>query len=124
VRDVKEENPWFEWNGNEKLQPIIEILPKRHTYDIFQNVSCKAISESKLTCNSNVSVITDEPVGQCQFTYIMKSTQDDDTAAYAEVENSIKAIQCWNTGLYGGTGSSPRAGCPCSGPRGDVAPFG
>jgi hypothetical protein len=53
VRVIKENNPWFEWNGTQQVQPIIEILPKRQTYDLFQNVSCRAISESKLTCNSN-----------------------------------------------------------------------
>jgi hypothetical protein len=31
---------------------------------------------------------------------------------------------CWNIGLHGGTGSSPLAGCPCSGPGGDVWPLG
>jgi hypothetical protein len=92
VRYVKQSNPWFAWNGTEKDQPIIEILPKRQDYDLFQNVSCKAISESKLTCNSNVSVITDGPVGQYQFKYILKSTQADDTAPYALVEYSIKSL--------------------------------
>jgi hypothetical protein len=73
VRHVKENVPWFAWDGTEKQQPLIEILPKRNNYDLFQNVSCKVISESKLTCNSNVSIITDGPVGQYQFKYIMKS---------------------------------------------------
>lgn len=93
VRFVKEVNPWFEWNGIEKQQPIIEVLPKRHTYDCFQNVSCHAISEAKFTCNSNLSIITDGPVGMYQFKYIMKSTQDDDTAEYSLVESSIKSLQ-------------------------------
>ena len=92
IRYVKEDNVWFQWNGVEKQQPIIEVLPKRHSYDLFQNVSCKAISESKFTCNSNVSIITDGPVGQYQFKYQMKSTQDDDTAAYSLVEHSIKSL--------------------------------
>jgi hypothetical protein len=28
IRVLKEDNKWFEWNGNEKLQPIVEVLPK------------------------------------------------------------------------------------------------
>ena len=93
VRFVKETNPWFEWNGTEKEQPIIEVLPKRQKYDCFQNVSCRAISEAKFTCNSNVSVITDGPVGVYQVKYSTKDTQDDDTAAYAAVEHSIKSME-------------------------------
>ena len=86
VRFVKDDNKWIEWDGTEKHQPIIEVLPKRYTYDLFQNVCCKAISESKMTCNSNVAIITDGPVGQYQFKYVMKSTQEDDVAAYSQVE--------------------------------------
>jgi Helitron helicase-like domain at N-terminus len=63
VRYIKDDSKWFEWNGVEKKQPIVEVLPKRVHYDLFQNVSCKAISESKLTCNSNVSIVTDGPIG-------------------------------------------------------------
>lgn len=49
VRYVKDDNKWFEWHGTEKQQPIVEVLPQRDTYfmTFFQNVSCKAISESK-----------------------------------------------------------------------------
>jgi hypothetical protein len=92
IRNVNNSNLWFEWTGDDKLQLIIKVLPKSHTYDLFQNVSCMAISESKLTCNSNVSNITDGPVGQYQFKYIMKSMQEDDCAAYSLVENSIKSL--------------------------------
>ena len=46
-----------------------------------------------MTCNTNISVITDGPVGQYQFKYIMKSTQEDDTSAYGLVEQSIKSLQ-------------------------------
>ena len=90
VRTVLEGATWYEWNGNSREQPIVEILPKRRKYDHFQNISCRAVSESKFSCNSNVSVITDGPVGQYSFKYVTKSTQEDDSAPYAEVENSIK----------------------------------
>jgi Helitron helicase-like domain at N-terminus len=92
ICDVNNSNLWFDWTGAERIQPIIEVLPKHHTYNLFQNVSSKAISESKLTCNSNISNITDGPVGQYQFKYIMKSMQKDDCAAYSLVENSIKSL--------------------------------
>jgi hypothetical protein len=93
VQYLKEDNLYFGWNGKEKRQPIIEVLPKRHKFDLFQNVACHAISEFKFTCNSNISVITDGPVGQYPFKYVLKSTQEDDTAVYSLVEESIKSLQ-------------------------------
>jgi hypothetical protein len=71
----------------------IEVLPKWHIFYLFQNVACCAISVSKFTCNSNISIITDGPVGQYQFKYVLKPTQEDDTAAYSLVEESIKSLQ-------------------------------
>jgi hypothetical protein len=67
-------------------------LVKRNKYDLFQNVSCTAISESKLACNSNVQMITDGPVGQYQFKYNFKGTNGDDTAAYEKVANAIRSM--------------------------------
>jgi hypothetical protein len=90
---LEESVTWYEWSGATKEQPLIEFLPKRNSFDMFQNVSCRAILESKFSCNSNVSLITDGPVGQYQFKYQMKSTQEDDSAAYADVEKSIKSLK-------------------------------
>jgi Helitron helicase-like domain at N-terminus len=38
ICDVNNSNLWFDWTCDEKIQPIIEVLPKRHTYNLFQNV--------------------------------------------------------------------------------------
>jgi hypothetical protein len=84
--------PWFTWNGEELVQPIVEFLPKRNTYDLFQNTSCRAISESKLACNTNAAIITDGPIGQYQFKYQHKKTQKDDVADYENVERSMKKL--------------------------------
>jgi len=92
VRTCIESVTWYEWNGEKREQPLVEFLPKRHPFDQFQNASCRVISESKLSCNSNVSLITDGPLGQYQFKYQMKGTQEDDSAPYKEVESSIKAL--------------------------------
>jgi hypothetical protein len=76
MRFLMEDNKGFQWNGKGKEQSIVEVMPKRLAYDLFQNVSCPAISESKLTCNSNVSIITDGSIGQYQFKHnMLKSTQ-------------------------------------------------
>ena len=82
--------PWFHWNGEKQEQPLVQIQPRRSKYDLFQNVSCRGISESKFACNSNVSAITDGPVAQYVFKYEFKNTQGEDTAEYGEVEYNIK----------------------------------
>jgi hypothetical protein len=84
--------PWFVWNGDQLQQPLVEILPKRSAYDLFQNTSCRAILDSKVACNSNAAVIMDGPIGQYQFKYQHKGTQKDDAADYENVERSIKNL--------------------------------
>ena len=94
--DIKTENngaDWFKWNGAIRKQPIVQICVKRGGYDVFQNTSCKAISESKFACNSNVQLITDGPIGAYQYKYNFKPTQDDDQAEYAELDANIKKMQ-------------------------------
>ena len=92
---IKTENTgatWYAWNGVKREQPIVPGCAKRNTYDLFQNISCPAVSLSKFGCNSNVQLITDGPIGQYQFKDNFKptSTQDDDTKDYAMVDSSIK----------------------------------
>jgi len=89
---VNEGLNWYCWDGEVKEQPIVQILPRRLNYDCFQNISCPAISESKLTCNSNMQLLTDGPIAQYQFKYITKHTQHQDTAEYAEVQDAIKGL--------------------------------
>ena len=92
VMTAKESVPWFTWRGTSKPQPLVQLLPKRGTYDLYQNVSCKAISESKFTCNSNVSVITDGPISQYIFKYIFSGTQEEDTAEYGLLNATMKRV--------------------------------
>jgi hypothetical protein len=84
---------WFRWDGSLVNQPILQILPKRGPYDLFQNVSCRAISESKLSCNTNVNLITDGPISQYNIKYQNKDTRKDDTKEYKAVLESIKRVQ-------------------------------
>ena len=81
---------WCMWNGSVRNQPIAQVVPKRRKYDLFQNVSCPAISYSKFSCNNNVSTILDGPIGQYQHKYQEKETQKEDSAEYKEVENLIR----------------------------------
>ena len=85
---------WCLWNGDEKEQPIAQVVPKRRRYDLFQNTACPAMSHSKFSCNNNVSVILDGPIGQYQHKYQEKGTQNDDTADCKEVEATIRNFNC------------------------------
>ena len=82
--------PWCTWHGSSRQQPLAQIIPKRNTYDLFQNVSCNATSHSKFTCNSNVSLILDGPIGQCMHKCQQKANQDEESADYKEVEAQVK----------------------------------
>ena len=94
IDDGQESIDWFLWNGDSKKQPLAQVCPKRRKFDLFQNTSCPAISHSKFSCNNNVSVILDGPIGQYQHKYQEKGTQEDDTAEYKEVEATIRKFDC------------------------------
>ena len=92
VNSVRDSSVWFQWTGEKKEQPLVHILPKRNRFDLFQNVSCAAISESKFTCNSNVALITDGPIGMYTVKYVVKDTTGDDVCDYKEVDASMKKM--------------------------------
>ena len=83
---------WYSWNGTFKHRYVKEINIKRRKYDQFQNISCPAISLSKLTCNTNVKAILPGVVGQYCFKYSLKGTQEEDTAPYNNVLIATKKI--------------------------------
>lgn len=91
VRQISETTQnWFAWTGENKPRHLIELLPTRGTFDLFQNVSCSAISSSKFACNNNCAPITPGPLSQYMFKYNFKKTQKDDTADYEYVLNRMK----------------------------------
>jgi hypothetical protein len=69
-------------DGSSEDQYIKEVCVCQPAYDAFQNVSCHAISHSKLTCNTNVAAIMHGPIGEYSFKYHLKGTQKDDTEEY------------------------------------------
>ena len=93
LRTEHESTPWFTWSGEKKHQPIVQFLPQRNRYDLFQNVACHAVSQSKFTCNSNLAVITDGPIAMYTCKYTTKGNQRDDTVEYAEVEAQMKRME-------------------------------
>ena len=73
VDDIKQN--WFSWKGSCTQRSVKEINIKRKKYDLFQNISCPALSLSKLTCNTNAQAILPGVVGQYCFEYCLKDTQ-------------------------------------------------
>ena len=83
---------WYCYDGSFEERHIKEVVVRRHKYDAFQNVSCRAISHSKLTCNTNIQVVMPGPIGQYTFKYIMKSTQKDDEEEYSRIDQAMKKV--------------------------------
>ena len=83
---------WFKWKGNTMERPFLEFAPKHGQYDCFQNSSCKAISESKLACNTNCSLCIEGPTVQYQFKYHLKGNQEIESSGYEEVKQSIQKM--------------------------------
>jgi hypothetical protein len=93
VQNVSNEKvKWFLWDGSWEERYIKEVCLKRQAYDAFQNVSCPAISQSKLTCNTNISLIMPGPIGQYAFKYTLKGTQEEDTEEYGHVVQATQKV--------------------------------
>ena len=93
IEDVLDEPvKWHTWDGQFEERHIKEASIERHEHDAFQNVSCPAISESKLTCDTNVSPLMPGPAAGYSFKYLMKNTQEDDTKACTEVLDVIQRV--------------------------------
>ena len=92
IQDTGDVVNWYLWNGTFNERKIKEVCLKRHAYDAFQNVSCPAISQSKMTGNTNVSKLMPGPAGQYNFKYSLKSTQKDDTEEYERVCQAIEKV--------------------------------
>jgi hypothetical protein len=83
---------WYCWDGSKSNRFIKEVCPRRGKYDVFQNICCPAISHSKLTCNTNVTVVMPGPVGQYSFKYNLKGTQKEDTKEYGAVKEAMQKV--------------------------------
>ena len=91
VQDASDSNVWwYRWDGSFEHCKIKEVICKRNALDAFQNTSCAAISESKMSCNSNVAAVMLGPVAQYNFKYNFKDTQKDDTEEYKYVAEACQ----------------------------------
>ena len=100
IRVINDSAPWYSWTGQKQPKNLYEIQPKRNYYDLFQNCSCSAVSESKLGCNSNLSVITPGPISQYQVKYETKGNQEEETAEFQEILKSMKVALCESERKY------------------------
>ena len=82
IESVAEKVPWFDWTGQSRLRSIQEVHRKRHQYDAFQNVSCPAISWSKICGNSNITWNMYGPISQYNIKYTTKGNQEEETHKY------------------------------------------
>ena len=86
------ESSWYKWDGSCATKKMIEINPRRGSFDQIQNVSCPVISESKMTCNSNVQIISPGPVVSYCTKYISKGNQNVETEDYGRVADETRKM--------------------------------
>ena len=79
----------FDWKGSASAQNNITIRPKRLPQDAYTNAYCKAISESKCPCNSNVSVATGARSTIYCSCYAAKATQKEDTQEFKKMGSFV-----------------------------------
>ena len=87
MESTKDEIKWYNWDGTFQMRHILEINMKRNEYDAFQNESCKAITKSRIGCNTNLAVVFPGPIAGYVFKYQVKDTQEDDTEQYQRVSD-------------------------------------
>ena len=86
----EDEQDWFSYTGVCCKRRIIEILPERGSLDVCMNNYCPMVSETKLACNSNVSVIVNGVQAFYVTKYTSKNTQEQDSSEY---ENVIRYVE-------------------------------
>ena len=83
---------WYNPTGSFKLLSPKEVCLKRDPYDAFQNNSCPAVSLSKMTCNTNLSLLMTGTTGEYSFKYCLKNTQEDDTERFEKVRKTMEKV--------------------------------
>ncbi len=76
---------WYSYTGACRKRQIIEIFPERGNLDVCMNNYCPIVSQTKLACNSNVSVLVNGVHAFYVTKYASKKTQEDDKSEYEPV---------------------------------------
>ena len=90
INSTRKKQSWFTWKGTRLERYIKEAIRQRSKYDVFQNISCKSVSYSKLTCNSNLTLVMEGPVGMYNTKYNIKNTQVDERKAFEDVSKALE----------------------------------
>jgi hypothetical protein len=77
-----EDQNWFSYTGVCRKRRIIKIVPQRSSLDVCINNYCPIVSEMKLACNSNISVIVNGVQAFYVTKYTSKCTQEEDSGEY------------------------------------------
>jgi len=85
-----DEQAYFAWNGMKKDLPFFTLKAHRDCYDLFQNTSCRAISTSKISGNTNVVMLFPGPIMIYSSKYVVKSNQKDERRDFGQV---VRATQ-------------------------------
>ena len=83
---------WYKWNGTYEKRDILEIVPKRSAYDVFQNLSLNCWNKTKFACNTNINLIMPGPVSQYTFKYQNKGTQQEDAQRYDKIYSVLERV--------------------------------
>jgi hypothetical protein len=83
---------YFMWTGEACQIPWFRLKPKRMMYDLFQNQSCKCISESKISGNSNCTMLMPGPVFCYTCKYPFKKNQAEEQQPYKKVVSTTKKM--------------------------------
>ena len=73
---------WFSYTGVCRKRRIIEIFPTIGGLDVCMNNYCPIVSQTKLACNSNVSVLVNGVHAFYVTKYATKKTQEEDKSEY------------------------------------------
>jgi hypothetical protein len=76
----------------EKTTASLELLAFAKYVQSLSECAVQGYLSIKFTCNSNVAVITDGPIGMYACKYINKPNEKDDTIEYAQVEATMKKM--------------------------------
>jgi hypothetical protein len=92
VDEIGITNLWCKWDGSREDRRLYEVKVKRNELDAFMNTSCMPISTSKLTCNTNITPVTEGPIAIYISKYATKKTQEDDGEEYNRVAEETRKM--------------------------------
>ena len=91
MKEVRE-GDGFLWNGKNNKSRLYTLIPTRTKYDLFQNKACRAITESKISGNTNVTYLFPGPITIYTSKYYAKSNQKDEQREFQHVVRTTQKM--------------------------------